>query len=494
MALKLQLIKNVLATWGFYIANILISIILVPVFLNSVGDVYYGFWVYLNSVMVYLNLSNLGMGSAIIKYISFYKGKDDRENQIITFNSIFGFFFGVFVFIITTVLIMIVFQFPDFIFGHREILHLNWIVFLIGLKLAIAFPFSTYGGVLMAYQRHDLLNSLLGILTFLRGLFILIVLKLGFGLLGVASVVLLDAVLEGVGGVYFCRKVTGMKLLNPRKFSIRALKEMFSFSGYSFLLQFADKMKYQADYFIIGTFGLPVQVTAYSIPNRLIEYLRQIVLKAQMVLAPTISEMKAKEDQRAIRYITGISIKGSYFILLISGSILMLWGKDIIRLWVGAKYESTFSILFLLLMGQIMALPHNSLTSNLWGQGLVKIPALFNTTEGIVNFGLSIIFFYQIGILGVALATVVSQLLFQVIIMPVYYAKLHQYDVLSYYRENALYYLLFGLIYFVFFWFHFHEYGYMEKAGFQILLLAVIMAFYWYLERGFLQFLIRFKR
>ena len=59
----------------------LIPFFYTPVMLELLGQSEYGLYGIANSVMGYIGLLNFGIGSAIIRYLSLYRARGDREGE-----------------------------------------------------------------------------------------------------------------------------------------------------------------------------------------------------------------------------------------------------------------------------------------------------------------------------------------------------------------------------------------------------------------------------
>src|SRR5450631_3448675 len=71
--------RNVLFNWFGTIANMAVGFFLSPFILHRLGDLAYGVWVRAVSVVAYLGLLDLGMQSAVLRFVS--KGYTTQDHR-----------------------------------------------------------------------------------------------------------------------------------------------------------------------------------------------------------------------------------------------------------------------------------------------------------------------------------------------------------------------------------------------------------------------------
>lgn len=83
------------------------------------------------------------------------------------------------------------------------------------------------------------------------------------------------------------------------------------------------------------------------------------------------------------------------------------FGPTLMATWVHKSYPQSQTILLILLAGQLVGTPMKVVTSVLFGMGEVRRPSLIYVIEAIANFLLSLSLIYRLGLIGVALGTVI---------------------------------------------------------------------------------------
>ena len=76
---RVSLVKNVFSNWTSLVLNIVIAFFLTPYVINTIGTRGYGIWVVVLSIVGYYGLLDLGVRSAILRYVALNVGKGDRD-------------------------------------------------------------------------------------------------------------------------------------------------------------------------------------------------------------------------------------------------------------------------------------------------------------------------------------------------------------------------------------------------------------------------------
>src|SRR5690242_20874678 len=77
---KLQVLKNVGSSWFSLGINIVVGIFLSPFIMHRLGDAAFGIWVLIFSITGYYGIFDLGIRSAIIRFVSKFSATGDIED------------------------------------------------------------------------------------------------------------------------------------------------------------------------------------------------------------------------------------------------------------------------------------------------------------------------------------------------------------------------------------------------------------------------------
>src|SRR4029077_11539648 len=257
---KQQIIKNVSSSWFSLGVNVLVGLFLSPFILHRLRDTAVGIWVLIFSVTGYYGLFDLGIRSSIVRYVSKFTATGDHEELAKLINtSLFTYScIGVLSMLVTLVVssqVDRIFRIPpEFLStAHRLLL-------MVGASVAIGFPAGIFGGFLEGLQKFYVFNWTNVVSTVLRAALIVIALNRGYGLLTIALITiilpLLASVLRGFLALRLCPVPFGLKYVDRATF-----RQMANYSGVTFMILVAGRLKFKTDEIVIGTFMSAAAIT-----------------------------------------------------------------------------------------------------------------------------------------------------------------------------------------------------------------------------------------
>jgi O-antigen/teichoic acid export membrane protein len=421
---KGQILKNVGSSWFALGVNVVVGIFLSPYILHRLGDDAFGLWILIFSVTGYYGLFDLGIRSSIVRYVAKYSASNelDELNRLVN-TAMFSYsLIGLTAMALTLVAAYYVgsiFRVPaDFLTTAR------WLLLMVGTSVSLGFPIGVFSGILEGLQRFYLLNSISVTSTLLRALLIVVALQHGGGLLIVA---LITVSLPLIGGIANC--LTALRIL-PLRFGLRfanwsTLRIIAGYSGTTFLIIVAQRLRFKTDALVIGTFLSAAAVTYFTIGSRLVDYASETVSSLAQLFIPMSSQAQGKGDLEALRKIFVLGNRACAFIIFPIAAVLTILGKSVIESWVGVKYVATsYPILLVLLYPTTLMLAQSASGRTLWGLAKHKVLAWVTLTEGVANLVLSVILVRRYGILGDAIGTAIPLTCTQIFFLPGHLCRL----------------------------------------------------------------------
>lgn len=405
--LKIELIKNVSASWFSLGVSILVGIFLSPFILHRLGNTAYGAWVLAFSVTGYYGLFDLGIRSSIIRYVSTYTAKNDQEglNRLINTGLAVYTAIGIAALAVTIVVsayVGVMFRMP------AEFLHTARILFLlVGSSVALGFPAGVFGGILEGLNRFYFVNLTNLFSTLVRAVLIVLALHHGYGLLMVAIITVSLPVLAAA-----VRAAIVLRLL-PLNFGWRyvdrsSFREIAHYSGISFMLMIAYKLRFKTDEVVISTFLSVTAVTFFSNGDRLLDYAGEVVSSLAQIFVPLSGQSEAKGDTAQLRKLFIAGNRACALIVFPISATLIILGKSVITAWVGARYvTASYPVMLILLIPLTFALAQDASPRILYGMARHKSLAWVATMEAVANLILSIVLIRPLGIIGDAIGTAI---------------------------------------------------------------------------------------
>lgn len=402
-------IRSIATSYLSFAVNILVTLLLTPFLLYYLGQSGYGLWATWGSVLGYLGLFDLGLSYASTKFIAEYRAVNDvdRLNKFIATVFVAYLFLGGIVF---SLIIFLSFYLGTFFHISPDQAGTGQFFFLIaGTNLALGLPLSLLSGVLFGYQRLDVLNLINVLGSFCSGFFSIMVLKIGLGLIGVAWVGFGINLFAAALKLFFIHRRLPQIRLRPGLFDSVVLKKTVAFSFYVFVISIGVQIVFNTDNIVISKFLGISAVAAYAIAFRLNYAAMQFVFKIADVFFPVFAELHVLREKASLKATYLEISKLSVAIAIPITIVIILFGENIIRAWVGQQNFVGMPTLAALAM---LTLMHSFIHPGavvLSGMGRIRTMTLFNVAEAVLNLAFSIALVLPLGVLGVALGTVIAQ-------------------------------------------------------------------------------------
>jgi O-antigen/teichoic acid export membrane protein len=404
---KTQILNNVGSSWTALATNVLVGIFLSPLILHRLGDAPYGIWILIFSVTGYYGLFDLGIRSSVIRYVSKYTATGDSE-KLTHFVSTALFSYtciGLLTMALTATLSSSVehlFKIPHEMHSQARLLLL-----MVGASVSLGFPLGVFGGMLEGLQRFYILNWTSIGSTLLRAALIVHFLNRGYGLITVALITValpvLSSILRAIIVFRLCPVSLGLRYVDKVSF-----RHMATYGGTTFLVIVAGQLRFRTDELVLGGMMSTVAITYFSIGARIVDYSQEFVSSLAQIFVPMSSQSEAKGDLERLRkvYIAGNRVCA--LLILPITIILILLGKHVIRIWVGARYiPHSYPVLVVLIIPFTLMLMQGASGRLLFGIGKHQSLAKVTLLEGIANLILSIALVPPLGVVGDALGTAI---------------------------------------------------------------------------------------
>jgi O-antigen/teichoic acid export membrane protein len=298
---------------------------------------------------------------------------------------------------------------------------------LMGFGLLVQFPGSVYGGILMGLERFDVMNKYNFVLLILRSAAVFTVLLVHPTVVLVGAVTMAALIAEQAFAYVYAKRTLPRLQLSLARYERARLKTLFTFSGQSFLFTLSEKLINYTDEFVIAQARGPAAVTLYVIPLRLVDYARDALDKATLVLMPGVSAAAARGDVEALQSLWRFGNKAVMCLVAPVALVFLLWGGHVLSLWLGNQSygREGMPILFWLALAFIAQVAGRGIARPIFeGLGELSTPARITVAEGVVNLLLSIVLVRtSLGIKGVAFATFLPAAVTGLLVMPWFVCK-----------------------------------------------------------------------
>ena len=400
-------VRNVSTRYVALVIQSLIGLIVLPVNVYYLGKSAYGLWMLTASITTYFSVLELGYGSAVVKFVAEYRAKRDARalNEILS--TVFVIFTGMGILVFGIALVVAWLLPHIFNIEPAMVQTGRAILLIIAGNVALHFTGAVYGGVVNGFQRYYLNNVIGTAATIVGAVVNVMMLWLGYGLVELVAATTLVRILP-----YFLYRrnahavFPGLRL-HPTLFRRSRLRELTGFSVYLAIIDWSSRLNYTVDTFTIGIFLNTSAVGVYSVGLRLSEALFRMTNQLHTFLFPAVVhraiEGRTAEQRRLLVQATRFQLAVA---VALCGSVIAM-ADVLIRSWVGRGFESGFVttqlLAYVVMLRTWMAVPGTVLK----GSGRAAFVAKVSAWSAVANVLLSVILVRPLGLVGVALGTVI---------------------------------------------------------------------------------------
>lgn len=393
------------------IITILISFFLFPFIVSYVGKELYGTYLLGMTISGYFGTFDLGVLSAVKKYIPEYRGRNDTEGLQGIINASFSFYI-VFGLIAGAILYSLGFWGPGlFKISSANVMVMRYLFWIFAVSAIFHWPLQVFKGVIQGFQRYDWLAGLDTVIQigYLLGAYFL--LTRGFRIVSIA--ILFQSLVVGTDFIFFLLTrlyIKGLKLKFPY-FHRDVFKKIFSFSIFVFLGGIVSILIWNIGDFIIGVFVSVAAVTVYKVSYAMQNIIRSVNSLIGSPLMTLCAEMEGAGEYEKQQQLL---LKGTRYMTLLIWPVIviaMVFSEVFILNWVGEGFRDAIIPARLLLFFWLFNVAIEVGGSSLTAKGIVRPVFWIAVISAICNLALSLIFVRFLGILGVALGMSISMIL-----------------------------------------------------------------------------------
>jgi O-antigen/teichoic acid export membrane protein len=406
-SIQRRLIFNTLTNYASKVITLGTWFFLTPFMLRQLGASTYALWVLVGSVVAYGSLLDLGISPAVTKYVAEYQARGEVENArglVATALWLYAALGGLAI-VFSSALAPV---FPNlFEIPEAQKATASWLVLLSGIGLGVALPSATATAVLRGLQRFDLVN-LIGVAGMtLYAIATVVVLLLDGGLVALAAINIPITLLMQIPAIWMVYRLAPELRFGLARAQRRLLRTVYSFSAALVVRNLAGQVQTKTDEIVIAAFLPVANVTPYSIARRLSELPQILTEQFLKVLMPLASQLDAAGDQQRLRflYLTSTRLTLALCTPLICG--LLVLSGPFLATWVGPEYASAAPLVAVLALASLADTVLWPAAGILQGMARHRPMAIVAIGSALANLALSLWLVHPLGVMGVALGTLI---------------------------------------------------------------------------------------
>lgn len=387
---------------------IVVTFFMTPILVDGLGDDRYGIWVFVESIIKYLALFDLGITAAVVKYVAKFNATQDKDeiNRVYS-SSIAIFSFLGFLVALTTAIYVLWGGLPKS-FDSSLAFDARIMIALLGFNLAVGLPLSVYNSMVSAIELYWVKNIVQVVMLILRSLVFLWVLSMGWGIVAIGISITVFSLLQHLTLLAIAHYTIPSLKFSFASITSSTFRKVGNYSIWSFIAAISSRVSFQTDAIVIGFCIDPSSVTYFAIAARLVEYSKSFVRSATMVLTPRFSVLDSLQKHEEIRRLLMFGTRISVWVTCFISQGLIFLGPDFIGVWMGEKYKVISSpVLIILSLPLFLFLAHSVSARVLFGIGRVRPLACAAALCAALNLGLSLVLVQYWGIVGVAIGTAI---------------------------------------------------------------------------------------
>jgi O-antigen/teichoic acid export membrane protein len=379
----------------------LVGFVTMPIIINGIGTDHFGLYSIILMVGGFVALQDLGLGEATLKFVSNYYSKNDIKG----INRVLGATLSIYL-ISGTVFCVSIIVFAPQITGIFKISNENYSEAVLSLRIAsIGFLFVTVATSMQkiseAILRYDVSSKIMIFLTITHGISIILVVKLGFGLTGLVSVLAAKSILMLCLYSIFAKKLLPEINIFPN-FNKEGIREVFSYGVFSFTNQVIGSLSSYIDKLILGILLGTKEVAYLSAPKDILDRAASFVGAAGRALLVKFSMLEENEKESKKLYLDSNWILFSLTLSIFIPILIVL--PEFISLWISEEFSKSSAFVAQLIgIGVILRGVTHSYFAYLRGSGKVHwLTIMFLISSGL-SILLSILLINIYGFLGAGL-------------------------------------------------------------------------------------------
>ena len=373
-----RLVSNVIYNWATHFVFIVAGFILPRMIDRRLGQDLLGVWDFAWSLLVYMDFLAVGLSSSVGRYVSRFKSVEnwDELNRIVNSSLVLlivSFFAGSGLAIGLAQFVPHIFQSDD----ESLVSQAQLVLVILGTACALQLLTLAFKSVITGSGRFDIESAILGgSRVFEVGTMVFVLVK-GYGLIGLATVVLGFECLRMLGSVIGAKYVCPQLSISFRRCSLAAMGRLLRFGGKSLLFTISRMGMYQFNSILVAHFLGPGMLAVFSRQRSLVLHCESVMIHYARTLLPVASALHAKNDREGIRDLLTKGSLYSWYIALPSMIVLIVMGGPLVRLWMGTTYELPV-VLVTLAVGHLLIISQ---------RGTLDVIMAFNR-HGLVGIGM----------------------------------------------------------------------------------------------------------
>ncbi|MGD0784514.1 MAG: polysaccharide biosynthesis C-terminal domain-containing protein [Sedimentisphaerales bacterium] len=382
-----------------------------PYLMSKVEKELYGISVIVLTFSGWLGILDIGVGSAVMKYVSEFSAGKKYDKLEKVFNTSLSFYTAIGV-VIAFLLLILSFVYhkifnvnPDYIIQGKQLIYIS------ALTAFFRWPFIPFYNAICGLNRFDIVNKVDILSNITRLILVYLVFRFTSSFVIYVLISQVFLILYQIPYIFILRKEFSHIKISIFYFDKETFRFIMKFSSYIFIGLLCGIFIFQTDNFLIGIYISAGGVTVYYAASRIQEAICSVngLLGAPFIAA--FSELQGKEEyEKQKSYLFKYTkLETALFIPMVL--ITFVYSKQFIVNWLGTDFLLAVPTLEVLLLWWFFNGTLLMLQMVIMGKGQTDVFLYPNIINAVSNLILSIVLIRYLGIVGVAIGTTVPMII-----------------------------------------------------------------------------------
>jgi O-antigen/teichoic acid export membrane protein len=387
--------------------SLLVSLLLPPFLVHRMSTAEYSAWVLILQMSAYVGLLDLGLQTAVGKFIAEFSAVDDRATSTRVLSTSFG-ILSVAAVVGAAGIAILAWRVPQLL--HQMPVGLIKSVreglLAVGLSVSFALPFGAFLATFTGLQEY-FFPTIVATLSRILSALTLVVLLLNHGtLVQLALVMAAFNVASALTGFLGWRKYVKKRVdFSIAFFDRTTALRLIKYGSVLSLWAVATLLVSGLDILIVGHYDYK-NTGFYAVASSVTNFMLLVIGSIFGPVLPAVSSLQAGSTPGQIGDVLTRVTRYCTLLLCLSGMPLLFGAYPLLALWVGHNYAARSAMyLEVLVLGNVvrqLTYPYALVVVATGRQHLATIAAI---TEAAVNVAVSLALVHRIGALGVAVGT-----------------------------------------------------------------------------------------
>jgi membrane protein EpsK len=422
-----QLPRNLAANIAYFIASIIVGILLVPYFVDTLGVAAYGLIPLTASVTGYVAIVVQSLNIAVTRFLTVDLQREDFTAANHTFNTAF-FGLSAVILLMVPVVVAIAYFIPT-IFNVPAGQESGSIILFLGVcgALLLRAWSGNFTVQLFAYNRLDLQNLVnLANLLVQTGLIVFFFALFGPNLALVGGAYLAGAAIASAVSIILAKRVCPHLRVSIHAFDRSRVRNLSSLGGWVIVNQIGALLFVQIDLIVVNLLFGATPAGEYAIALQWVVLLRSVAGVLSEVLSPMILTYYARDEIETLIRVVTSAVKLMGLSMALPIGLICGFAPHLLTLWVGQEFTDLTPLMVLLTLHLAVNLAVLPLFSINVAYNRMRVPGTLTLVMGIANLTLAVALplLFGWGYYGVAAAGAIVLTLKNAVFTPWYAARI----------------------------------------------------------------------